>query len=211
MASEKKQLQLIHERYDEYTVRRTIGIFTDANELFRAACAETCPETDLIVYELCPGRADRELKLIWNKSALQDTKFDGIVYVAVGYEDKLDKISEIHAKIKTLHKEAEEKKHMLTSLMNLEAKNTKAPASKSELLASFISNSAPRLSNNLDIAGPAVYQTKLEAQVLRLQYINHMLDEWIVDMKVSTGFDGELSELVKDGTYKNRVPVISFP
>ncbi len=85
MASEKKQLQLIFERYDEYTSRRTIGIFTDVNELFRAAYAETCPETDLIVYELCPGRADLELKLIWNKLALQDTKFDRIVYVASGY------------------------------------------------------------------------------------------------------------------------------
>ncbi len=209
MASEKKQLQLIFERYDEYTSRRTIGIFTDVNELFRAAYAETCPETDLIVYELCPGRADLELKLIWNKLALQDTKFDRIVYVASGYN--LDKLTDMHTKIKKLYKDAEEKKHMLSSLMNLEAKNTKAPVSKSELLATFIGNSTRHLPQNSEVVDPSVYQTILEKQILRLQYINHMLDEWIVDMKVSTGFDGELSELVKDGTYKNRVPVISFP
>ena len=37
-----------------------------------------------------------------------------------------------------------------------------------------------------------------------------MLDEWIVDRKAETGFDGELSELVKEEKY-GKVPSITFP
>ena len=194
-----KMFQLMHMHYNEYDTRQTIGIYSDVNDLFKTIHDKKL-NIHMEVYEIVPDKADRQLKLIWNNFALEYN--NKIMYVAKGCED-IEIISDLRTKRETLQASVDEKKIMLKSLMNLNAKNTKAPASMS-----FILN--PYFSQTLRCTGSTTYLHELRDNVRQLQYINYMLDEWIVDLVTETGYEGELSELVKEGKYE-KVPAIAFP
>lgn len=207
MAEKMFQLMSV---YDEH--RRTIGIYNDVNDLFKTVRDKNLEPMYLEVYEIVSGMVDRQLQLVWNNCALMDNSRKTIKYVAKGFEDSIEVISDLMTKLNALRASTDEKLIMLKSLMNLNAKNTKAPASMALLLTSYISLHEIKLSCEFarGLMDSKLYLDKLRNQVMQQQYIHHMLDEWIVDCKAETGFDGELSELVKEEKY-GKTPAITFP
>ena len=199
--------QLMYTGYHDSYVRKTLGIYNDVNDLFKKLRDDNLNSVYLEVYKLVPGFPDYPLKPVWNNCALWDDEKKTIAYVASTYEDKMEAIAESHTRLKTLRATADDKLIMVKSLMNLDAKNTKAPVSMSVLLTSYIS--LPNVMERI-ITEPHKYLENLQKQVQQLQYVNHLLDEWIVDRKKETGFDGELSELIKEEPYR-KVPAIAFP
>jgi hypothetical protein len=190
---------------------KTIGIYNDINELFKAAQAHPGNETEYEIHELNLESATTPDKLYlftWNKCALWNEdyrKSSHITYVAEGYKHVLDTLTLIH-ELKDI---VEDKQRMVKSLMNLDAKNTKAPISMAILLSSFVSVSTGGTSSKPMDA--ETFKIKKQAELEKLRYLNALLDDWIHDLIEQTGYEGLRCDLVCMNQWNTKMEAITFP
>jgi len=89
----------------------------------------------------------------------------------------------------------------ILSLYNLIAKNTHAPCSRSQLLSSTgFPFSCLEITETDD---PVQYEAAVRKDIEVYRYGNSMLEEWIEDLKVESGYTGLWSDLIvqESGSY----------
>jgi hypothetical protein len=190
---------------------KTIGIYTDINELFKAAHAHPGHETEYEIHEInveSETTPDKLYQFTWNKCALWNKDYrmvSNITYVAEGYKHAFETITRIN----DLKEIVENKQRMVKSLMNLDAKNTKAPISMATLLSSFVSVSTGGTpSKPMDTE---TFYAKKKAELEKLQYLNALLDDWISDLIAQTGYEGLRCDLVCMNQWNRKTEAITFP
>lgn len=194
---------------------KTIGVYTNIDDLFTAAQEYPVDETELQVHEMnVASGSDTYYSFVWNKCAIykESTRTNRgfeIKYVAKGYDDKMDAIAKLNSQIKELKETVEDKLHMVKSLMNLDAKNTKAPISMAALLGSFVTFGG-YTSGGKQVNAETFYKNK-QAELEKVRYLNALLDDWITDLKAQTGFDGPLRDLLTTNSWGGKVEAITFP
>lgn len=203
---------------------KTIGVYTNIDDLFKDAQAYPAHESELQVHEMnieSPGADTRSVfgsdtfySFAWNKCALfkettQANKGFEIAYVAKGYDTKMDAIVSINHQMNELKAKVEDKIRMVKSLMNLDAKQTKAPISMAAVLGSFVSFGS--YTNSSKQVDAETYNKNKQDELERVRYLNALLDDWITDLKAQTGYEGLLHDLITTNTWGGRVEAITYP
>jgi len=121
---------------------------------------------------------------------------DGVVLYTTKRELQplFDSIRPLHEKLYEAEEKIALKMYQLKKLMELDAKQTKAPLSLSCLLTA-----GPVFSNNLgfDNNEESIEKTLpiLKEKLQKAQYLAGELDEWVVDWVEQTGYKGCLADL----------------